>query len=519
MPQRFQIGEGQAQVFESPNPLSVYQRQLQLGSQNQINQQRLQLQQQKQKDAGLQKLLSEKLVDPGKLFQYKGQQITNRVNQETMKILADNPDRDISELSPALRMIRDKANDELSFLGQTATLYDNAYKQIGGQKFIDQGKFKKVVDSAIAKEDNYSMDHDLINNVGNIPEIYDKHALIADQIARFKPQTKVSDISGLQRDPRGHHWTIVDNQFTFGKKDANGNVVPGISDETKSAFLGGVDVGEDANPEQKQIGNQLNDKYRWEIAQDLISKNGGDPNDIYQVNEVFKKMQYATTFDDGKNFVDLNKEVSNRLEKDLNEYNQIQTRARIQSAGRDRQPTGSENAYSNASETRKRDIEAMITPFGQNGQYNEPTKIAKEGLGKLRGGSFMGGSVVDASYKKGGYVISPEYLTKIKEGLDSNMSAYDMAKILGDASRNKIVSKDKDNNILFTIRTGGIDGQAAIATDIPLPLSNPETRSIINAIMNQNKGERKVYYSDIYGENAGNIYDDQEEVIDFESED
>lgn len=477
-------GKGQAIVLDNPrDPIAIYNAGQQQNAQNAYRQQQFALAQRKQNDGQISKIINEKYLDAPKRFQSLATGIVNKSNGDIMTDLqAANGDLNIA--APHIQQTKASANEQIAKLVQANEMYGNQESFAKTNKFIDQVKFKKILDTAIDTDDPDKIDMDLMQNAANIPGVYDKHAILSDSITNMKgPLNGVTNISELQNTPLGKYWTIKDDQFVFAKKDDKGNVVPGISDETLSYLLGGNDITNEGR-QQKVVGNQLNDVYRWGIAQ----RQSSNPNDLFEVKNNFDKMQYDPAY---------NREVADQLRSDIeNNFQKMQSRERVQSAGKFKQKSQREIDYENAKVSRQEALDATVNPFG-DGSLAEPTRKAAESLEKLRGADFAGGKVTEAKFERGGYVISPEWMEKLARVINTPEGYA----VLKEAVKNLVPIKGKGNKVIFTTKTGTMFGSPETA-NVPLDLSQPGVKVILNAMMNQNKGERKVYYDDLYQKGA-----------------
>jgi hypothetical protein len=467
-------GQGQAVVLDNPrDPLAIYQAGEQRKAQNAYRQQQLGLNRQRIQDAQANKLLAHKYEDPGDRFKTWGQGIIYNANQATMSVLQNNPNQDMRSLQPNIYAIQGQADKDLSKAKEVSTLYDEKQKSLSSIKNVDPSMATAIMNQTIAKDSPYDVDTNMLQNIEQVPAIYDLNGLVADSVHDVKDQYKNTDVGQIQNSPLGQFIEVTDHKMRF--KDM---------DKTMDYILRGNDMT-DSGVNQKVNGGVISDRIRYDIAQKEVQAKGGDPNDVSQVMSRFKEIQYDPAYAP---------QVRQNLKGILTQLNQEERDVKIQSMGKFKQPSQREKDYENAKTRREEALDAVVKPFGSNGALAEPSRKASESVEKLRGADFAGGKVIDAKFQRGGYAISPEWMQKLSQVVNTP-EGYET---LREAVKHLVPVKNNGDKILFTTKTGTMFGSPETALDVPLDLSQPGAKVIMNAMMNQNKGEHKVYYDDLY---------------------
>lgn len=492
---------GQAIVLDNPrDPLAIYQQNQNAKAMQSYRQQQLGLSRQKQQDTETGKILGFKYEDPGDRFRSWGQDTINRTNQAVMGVFQNNPNVDATQLRGQIMQLQGSAQKDLNKAKEVNNLYDEKVKSIGSLKNVDQEEATRIMNQAIAKNSPYDVDTNKLQNLEQIPAIYDLNSLVADSVSGIKGQFQGTNVGKLQSSPLGLFMTVEDNKLRF--KDM---------DKTIDYILRGDDVTQEGI-NQKVNGGIISDRIRYGIAQQEVAKAGGDPNDVDQVMPKFKQIQYD------KNY---SPKVREELKGILDQLNQEERDVRVQRMGNFRQAGTKEQEYIDAKKRREESLDAITKPFGPANALKDPTGLAQQSLGKLRGGDFMGGKVTNAQFKKGGMTVSPEYMKVIRQAFEQDLyggsSFANSTRVLKGAKDHMVPTSS--NQIIFDTKTGTMFGEPVPIT-LPFDLNNQDTKVILNAMMNQNAGERKIYFDDLYKNTqsspSGNIYDDQ--VIDFESD-
>lgn len=491
------LGQGQAQVLDNPrDPLSLYIQGQQNKGLQELRRQQMAMQQQKQKDAEIGKTLAFKYDDPGDRFKAWGQDIVNGANQATMGVFQGNPEADINSLRPNIMAIQGKAQKDLNFAKELNNVYDEKQALVNQIPNIDRARANEYLNQTIHKNSPYDVNREHLEKFEQNPGIYDLNSLVADSVNGIKNQFSQESMSGTQNSGLGLFTTIKDRKVRF--KDY---------DETMNYLFGGDDT--DFGKANRVKGNQVYRTALYNIAAKEVAEKGGNPNDYNQVLDRFDMIK------DDRNYVD---KVRDQIKPILKQLDQEELGVKVQSMGKFRQATGSERDKEQARIVRRDDLDALSNPFGKNGQYTNATDRAQSALGALRGGDFMGGKILDASFKKGGYTISPEYLDKIEGALNSKQSAGEMAKLLGDAYKNKVPVKGNADVISFKIKTPDDEINKILGKEIDgmaFDVKEPRAKRILNALMNQNSGEEKITWGDLSNVKANNnqyLDEDEEET-------
>lgn len=476
-------GYGQAQVLgKQRDPLGEYVQGKKTAASQEIAKGKVEIMRRKQSDTEALKTLSHKYVDPGKRFQYWGQKTINDTQQGVLGLLNNNPDVDISQLRPAISQLQGGADERLALASQLNELYDQQLEYGKSNKMINQARYKELADQAISKENPEEVDQEFLGNIDKLPEVYDKHAIISDSINRWKaPLYQTSDFSNLKTTPLGQYWTIKDNNFVFGRRGEDGSITPGISDEHLSYLLGGNEITPEGR-NQKVVGNQLNDVYRWDIAK----RQAQNPQDMQEVNAIFRKIQYDPAY---------NGQVAEQLRGDLeNNYQRIQSREKIQSAGKFRQANPNAKISAEDYDDRRVTLNALLNPNNDP----EATQVA---LNRLKTGEKIGGKpITDVVITKGGMAYTPE-----------QMQRFGNALLSGGTFTEKPAKQVNSNSSVVTIKTGSMFGEP-VTQPISIDLSLPGADAVLNQILNTSKGEKKILYKDILQQQQGNnTYLDEEQ--------
>lgn len=483
-------GTGAAQVFGSPkDPLAIYMAGRQQQAANELNRQKLALQQRKDQTGQLQKALGKKYEDPGDRFRAWARDRINQTNQSIFSLLQGNPDADLTDLTPMITEIQGQAEKDIAYTREINNIFEEKMNLAKSMDYVDQKEFQRILGSIIQKDDPYEVDRDKLENVEQIPAIYDLNSIVADSVENIKTQfsgTSTGDPINMQL---GQFMEIVNNKKRFRDIEA-----------TMDFLLGGDDVTE-LGQQMKVNGGLISDRIRWDIAKSEVA----DPTDDDAVYDRFKEIQYDPDYRD---------RVRGKLRSILEQFDQSQRDVRLQSLGRHRQPSVREQEYLRARQTREADLNALVNPY----KDGKPTQQAQTALGKLRGGDFMGGTIVDARLKSGGFTLSPEFSRRLAETMERNQMVMspgvgvmnqEVAELLKELPRHLVPKKG--HKVLITTKTGTLSGEPFIETDLPLDLSDPAAKTILNAIMNKNPGERKVYYSDLFAPPEGGFLDETEE--------
>jgi hypothetical protein len=476
------LGQGQAQVLDNPrDPLSLYLSGQQGRALADLRRQQQELQQQKQRDSETAKILNEKYQDPGDRFRVWGQGFINDTNQNIISLLDKNPD--INAIRPNIVALQGEAQKGLNLAKEINNVYDEKQALINQIPNVDKTRANEYLGQLIKKDTPYDVDRDQLENMEQHPGIYDINSLVAESVKNVKDQfQKESQEGGIQKSPLGLFTTIKDRKVRF--KDL---------DETMNYMFGGDDT--EFGKQARVAGNQIYKTALYGIAQKETAQSGGNPNDYNEVLQRFNKIK------DDRRYTD---DVREAIRPILKQLDQEEMGVKIQSMGKFRQKTGSEKDKLAARDVRRRDLDALIKPFGSHGQYKDATERSQNALGALRGGDFMGGKIMDASFKKGGYTVSKEYLDKIENAINSGQSAGEMAQLLGDAYKFKVPVQGNADVINFKIKTPDDQINKIIGKEIDgigFQLNEPRSKRILNALMNQNSGEDKITWGELYNEN------------------
>jgi hypothetical protein len=489
-------GQGQAIVLDNPrDPLAIYNAGQRQQAQDAYRQQQLGLKQQQQNDNQLAKALSFKYEDPGDRFRSFTQDIVNGAMQATLNEFQNAPYGQVNQGN--ILNIKGNAQKQINYIKELNNVYDEKSKALAGMKNVDQAAATAIMNQAISKANPYEVDQDLIQNIEQVPAIYDLNSMVANSVKDVKDQYRSTDPGQIQSSPLGLFMEVTDQKLRF--KDL---------DKTMDYILRGNDTSEEGL-NQKVNGGVISDRIRYSIAQDQIAKAGGDPNDVNQVLPEFKKIQYDGAYAP---------QVRQKLRGILEQLNQEDRDVNIQKMGQFRQESAKERDYRNAKTARERALDSMMAPFGKNGELSAPDPLAQQSLAKTRNADFAGGKIIGAKYERGGYTIAPEWMDRLSRVINTPEGYATLA----EAVKHLVPVKGNANKVRFTTKTGTMFGSPETQIDVPLDLSDPAAKVILNAMMNQNPGERKVYFDDLYQTqqptNQVDIGLPEDEDLDFEDQ-
>ena len=502
------LGQGQAQVFGSPkDPLALYAAGQKAQAAQELQREKLANQQKKQQGEDLRKVLGYKYEDPGDRFRAWAADRVNQTNTEIFDLFQRHPNVDISQLTPLIDQVQGTTRKDIAYTKELNNIFDEKRKTVSAIKNVDRKAAEQILGGIVQKDSPYDVDRDKLENIEQIPAIYDLNGMVADSVADIKTQFRNVSLGDIQSSPLGLFMEVRDNKMRF--KDI---------DKTMDFLLRGDDVT-DLGIQQKINGGQIDDRIRWDIAARELAQQGGDPNNVDQVYDKFREIQYDSTY---------TPQVRKELRSILEQFNQEDRSVRVQSMGRFRQVGAKEQDYQRGKVVREEDLMALINPYEQ-GRLTEPKQRAQQALGKLRGGDFMGGKIVDAKLKRGGYVLTPEYTQQLSAIIQQNADKIppggqmnkEVLQAIEEAKNHLVPVKGNRDNVIFSIKGGTLQGEPETIPDLPLDLSQPEAIWILNAMMNQNSGERRYYNTDLFGQQTDTPYDldlgdeEEEDVIDL----
>lgn len=458
-------GTGAAQVYgDAVNPLSLYLNNERSKANNLLAQQRLALQNKKQGDAELGKVLAYKYEDPGERFRVWGQDVVNKSNQGVMDIFQANPDQDINILRPSIMQIQGQAQKDLNLAKEINNVYNEKATLLKDLKNVDSNEAQRLLNKTISVNSPYDVNREKLDNIQEFPSIYDKNSLVASSVDDIKSQFSGSDVGAIQKSPLGLFTEITDNKVRF--KDY---------DKLMDYILRGDDVTELGN-NQKINGGLISDRIRWDIAKRMVN----DPTDEDQVMTKFKEIQYDKSYQP---------QVRKELRTILEQLNQEDRDVRIQGLGQFRQETGSEKSQRKAAEHRGAVLESLLNPYGAKNDLTKPDPKSQEALGRLYNADFGGGKVVGAEYQSGGKAFSPEDTQKLLSTFPGTPEFWDVVKV----AKTRMVPA-KGNAINFKAKTG-LDLGEPIVGGIKLDLSDPASRAILNGMLSQK--EKKITLDEV----------------------
>lgn len=485
------MAEGQAVVLDNPiDPMSLVLRGQQQQAAGMFRQQQLGLQKQKADTAELNKTLAYKYEKPEDRFRQWGQNTVNKANDAVFSVYQSNPNADTIALKSQITKIQGDTQKELDYGIETAKLFNEKQKSLEAMKnILDHKEKERIMTSVISKDNPFEVDRDILENIEQVPGIYDLNAIVADSVTDIKDQYRKVSLGGIKTSPLGLFMEVQDNKMRF--KDI---------DKTMDFLLRGDDIT-DIGLQQKINGGLISDRIRYDIARNEVASNGGDPQDVTQVMSRFKEIQYDPKYQP---------EVRKELRSILDQFNQEERDTKVQSMGKFHQESTTEELKKNRIMKRAENLNNILHPFDDKGNIR---REAQENLPRILGGDFGGGKITKAAYEKGQYTTSKEWTQKISNDLNTYLSSptdenkKQIQQTLQD-SKNHLIQKTS-HNIKLAIKTGTIFGQpegvSGISdmkaqtdiTDVNLDLSDPGVRSIVNALMNKNAGEAKVLLDDV----------------------
>lgn len=476
------MAEGQAVVLDNPrDPMALLlmgQNQQQVAA---YRQQQLGLQQRKASDADMNRVMSHKFEDPGERFRSWGQETINKANQRVMDVYQNNPNADPSMMRSQIVNIQGEADKELSTAKEINNIYNQKIQSLGSMKdIIDPGEAKRILNQTINKSNPFDVDRSILENIEQVPAVYDKNALVANSVHDIKDQFKNTTPGDIKSSPLGLFMEITDNKMRF--KDI---------DKTIDFILRGDDVT-DIGSQQKVNGGLISDRLRYDIARGQVASDGGNPEDVGQVMTQFRKIQYDPKYAP---------QVRKELRGILDQFNQEDRDVNVQSMGKFKQTSLNEGLKENRLMMRDQNLKNMLNPFANVGATS-PKPESQKAISRILGGDFGGGRITEAKYEKGNVSISPDWMRKIGEQLNvvlssnTDASKKELQQTIRDASAHMV--QKSGNKIKFSIKTGTIFGQPEEQSGLTIDLSDPNAEAIVNALMNKNAGESNVPLDDVY---------------------
>lgn len=500
------MSQGQAIVLDNPrDPMGL----LLMGQQQKQNQlyrqQQLGLQQRKANDAEMNKVLAHKYEDPGERFRVWGQDTINKANQEVMAVYQGNPNGDPTQMRSQIMGIQGKAQKELNAAKEINNIYNEKIQSLGSMKdIIDPEEAKRILNATMNKANPFEVDRSILENIEQIPAVYDLSSIVAKSVGGIKDQLRQTSPGEIQSSPLGLFMEITENKMRF--KDI---------DKTMDFILRGDDVT-DIGTQQKVNGGMISDRIRYQIAEKELAEAGGNPEDVTQVMDRFRKIQYDPKYAP---------QVRRELRTILEQFNQEERDVNIQSMGKFKTESTTEALKKNRVLKRGEVLRNLLNPFESNS--DAPKQESQAAISRILGGDFGGGKVTEAKFEKGAQSISQDWMGKIGEDLnryiannsDENKKALSQTLL---EAKNHLVPKS-GNKIKLTVKTGTVFGEPAEKIDLPIDLSNPNARAILNALMNKNSGESNIPLDDVdfYEQNkqtTGFLDDDDEEEVAADSD-
>jgi hypothetical protein len=468
------LNQGQAQVLDSPrDPISLYLQGRRARGAADLQSQKLALQQQKQNTADMSKIMAHKYQDPGDRFRAWGQDIVNKANQDVLNVY-NTDDGDAFKTRSSVTAIQGEADKKLNVAKEINNIYDEKLTSLKNLENIDQDAATGLMNMMISKDDPYQVDRDVLQNIEQVPAIYDLNGMVADSVKDVKDQFRNTILGNIKDSGVGLFMEIANNKMRF--KDL---------DKTVDFLLRGDDVT-DQGIAQKSRGGVISDRIRWQIAEDLAGS-----TDFYDVHRKFKEIQYDPKYAP---------QVRNELKTILKQFQQEERDVDIQTLGKKRSDSFGDGVKRNRIDMRARNLEYVLNPFKHGG--TEPRKESQEAISRIIGGDFGGGKITDARFIRGGEALSPEWAARLNTELKANPQNFfpgnqtpEFRDLVKEASKHLI--KSPGDKISLTIKGGTLFGEPNAIPNLPLDLSDPNAKAIVNALMNGNAGETKIPLDDV----------------------
>lgn len=480
------MANGQAVVLDNPrDPMALVLMGQQQQAAQRYRQAQLGLQQQKADTAELNKALAYQFEKPEDRFQQWGQDLINKANDEVFNYYRNNVNADSLTKRQGITQIQGRFQKQLDYGREVVDLFKTKQKSLDGFKdILNKKEADRIMTQIISKDDPFQVDRDLLENIEQVPAIYDLNAIVANSVEDIKGQIRTVSESGLKESPLGLFMEIRENKMRF--KDI---------DKTMDFLLRGDDVT-DLGIQQKINGGMISDGLRYDIAKREVAAAGGNPEDVTQVFKRFKEIQY-----DPKYAPQVRKELRGILEQ----FQQEDRDVKIQSMGKFKQASMTEQLKENRILARDKVLQDISNPYATLSDTT-PKKESQAALSRILGGDFGGGKVTEAKFNKGNVAVDPEYMKQIVSALneanfDTNESTrmQKMSRVqqLVRDAKNHMVQKT-GNKIELSIKTGTIFGDPKETSGILIDLSDPSWEAIVNALMNANAGESKIPLDDVH---------------------
>lgn len=464
------IGQGQAQIYGPVrDPLSIYLSNERAKSQDAFKRQQLAAQQKKAQDADVTRILGHKYQDPGDLFKAWGSDITTQANQAVMGVLQANEGQDLNALRPSIIGIQGDADKKLGYASEIANIYKVKKDTLGEIKNVDTREAERILNSAVlGKSDPYQVDRELLENVEQVPGIYDLNSLVADSVDGIKGQFKGTNVGAIESSPLGMFMKVEDYKVRF--KDLN---------KAMDYILRGDDVT-DVGINQKINGGIISDRIRWDIAKREVGTQGGDPNDTNQVMNRFKDIQYDQSYAP---------QVRQQLRGILQQFQQEERDVNIQQMGKFPKD-GNKKISPEDFTDRLQTINTVLNPFDASGNIS-PT--ASEAVARLRGGKLGNSVIKDVSFVRGGRAYPKEFVQQLNQAF-LNRDQEAISNLLKNTP--KPTRTAPADNAVMVIQTGTIYGEP-VSGEIRIDLTDPGSKALLNGILTTNPNEKKILYPDL----------------------
>ncbi len=493
-------GTGEAQILGGPakDPLAFYMAQRQAQAANALKEQELATKNDKQKNAEVLKLINRKYEDPGERFRAWSAARQNSTNSQIFDLLQANPDADISELTPMISALQGEHMKENAYAAEMNNVYNEKLKLLNDIDHVDPVAAQAMLGKIFNQQSPYDVDREKLDHIEQIPGLYNLNSMVASSVKDIKDQYNVQTPGELESTGLGQIMKLYGDKRRFGD-------IEKVMDFT----LGGNDIS-DFGRQQKAMGGRIADNILYNIAASEVQ----DPNDEDQVMARFKQIQYDKAY---------NQQIRDRLKPILQGLDQTERGVRVQNLGKFKQPSLKEQEYVSGRNTRENDLNLLIDPF-QGGKLSTASPEAKKAVGKLLGGSMGGKKIKKAEFKRGGYKLDPESSAKLAQLIESKTDDVsrgvstldpDIAEVMKNAK--KVPVEGNGDKISFTLQSSGNQWDELLAEPIELDLKDPSAQVILNAVMNQNQGERRYYFNDLFGGGQQQSYlddDDENEYLD-----
>lgn len=399
------IGSGEAQIFnERIHPLLLFDAQQEARkNRNDLDQAKLQQQQQQKRNTEVQKYIDDNVGTPGWFQQEKSVSELNDVKSRSQKYAFDNPNIDVNGLASQFGEEKGNAQRRIAKRNEIQKEIEQIRQDNNPKSTLDNN-WVNIQTAKVYDRDIDEINRGEVVGIKNHPRAYDADKGIISAVDNLKNQYNYTGTG----EPQDIGFGMVIDGFSKKvrfKTDAKGN----ITDET-------VDFVLDNDPAVSQ-------RIRWDMAR----KRAGVEDDAYatpeemnRINQEYNKIKFS---DDPVVVAN----VRGNVRKTLNQLQQVQyiDRKKIQNY-----PASKGNEVTSEDRNNRMiKINAIKNAFGPNGDRDTPNPKALNYLGELKGiAKYQGMPVTDikvvpGELRKSGtggrFVKEPQLLLTVKSGVES----------------------------------------------------------------------------------------------------